>query len=68
LDIPQVYPDSVSNFEWRNWKVSRRGVDLILFEGTRYLVTKIQMELLEICHNLMSSIRQNRFKDTSSLG
>jgi len=51
LDIPQVYPDSVSNFEWRNWKVSRRGVDLILFEGTRYLVTKIQMELLEICHN-----------------
>src|SRR5882724_253627 len=28
----------------------------------RYLVAKIQMELLEICRNLMSSIRHNRFK------
>ena len=33
-----------------------------LFEGMRYLVMKIQMELLEICCNLMSSIQHNRFK------
>jgi len=26
------------------------------------LVTKIQMELLEICRNLVSSVRHNRFK------
>jgi len=34
----------------------------ILFKGTRYLVAKIQMELFEICRNLMSSIQHNRFK------
>src|SRR5882724_1825612 len=33
-----------------------------LFGGMRYLVAKIQMELLEICRNLMSSIQNNRFK------
>jgi len=44
------------------------GVDLILFEGTRYLVAKIQMELLEICHNLMSSVRHNRFKGNFEFG
>jgi len=43
-------------------QVSRCGVDLVSLEGTRYLVTKIQMELLEICCNLVSSVRHNRFK------
>jgi len=43
-------------------------VDFILFEGMRYLVAKIQMELLEICRNLMSSIRHNRFKGHFEFG
>jgi len=49
-------------------EASRRGVDLVLFEGTRYLVAKIQMELLEICRNLMSSIRHNRFEGHFKFG
>ena len=42
-------------------------MDLILFEGTRYLVTKIQMELLEICRDLVSSVRHNRFEGNFEL-
>ena len=42
--------------------MSRRGVDLILSDGMRYLVVKVQMELLEICSNLVSSIQHNRFE------
>ena len=37
-------------------------MDLILSDSTRYLVVKVQMELLEICSNLVSSIRHNRFE------
>jgi len=33
LDVPRVQPDSVPDFEWMDWEVSRRGVDLVLFEG-----------------------------------
>ena len=44
------------------------GVDLILFEGTGYLVVEIQMELLEICSNLVSSFRHNRFEGHFKFG
>ena len=43
-------------------------MDLILFEGMRYLVAKIQMELCEICRNLVSSIRHNRFEGHFEFG
>src|SRR5882724_6107902 len=61
-DVPCIYPDCVSDLEWGDWEASRRGVDLVLFKGTRYLVAKIPMELLEVCCNLVSSIRHHRFK------
>ena len=43
-------------------------MDLILFDGMGYLVMKIQMELLEICRNLMSSIRHNRLEGHFEFG
>src|SRR5882724_4278664 len=61
-DVPCIEPDCVPDLEWRDRPASRCGVDLVLLEGTRYLVAKIQMELLEICRNLVSSVRHNRFK------
>ena len=61
-DVPCIEPDCVPDLEWRDRQASRCGVDLVLLEGTRYLVAKIQMELLEICRNLVSSIRHHRFK------
>src|SRR5882724_3191816 len=61
-DVPCIYPDCVSDLEWGDWDASRCGVDLVLFKGTRYLVAKIPMELLEVCRNLVSSIRHHRFK------
>jgi len=59
-----VSPD----FEWGIGRRHQCGVDLVLCEGMRDLVAKIQMELLEICHNLMSSIQDNRFKGHFELG
>src|SRR5882724_10502963 len=50
------------NLEWGDREALRCRVDHILFEGTRYLVTKVQMELLEVCRNLMSSIQHHRFE------
>src|SRR5882724_3081244 len=61
-DVPCIEPDCVPNLEWRDSQALQCGVDLVLLEGTRYLVMKIQMELLEICHNLVSSVQHNRFK------
>ena len=43
-------------------------MDLILFEGMRYLVAKIHMELLEICSNLVSSFLHNRFEGHFKFG
>ena len=60
--------DSVPNLEWGDREASQRRVDLILSDSTRYLVVKVQMELLEICSNLVSSIRHNRFERHFDLG
>src|SRR5882724_6518409 len=47
----QTFPD----LEWGDREASRCRVDCILYEGTRYLVAKVQMELLEVCRKLVSS-------------
>src|SRR5882724_3088419 len=66
-DVLCIEPDCVPDLEWRDRQASQCGVDLILLEGTRYLVMKIQMELLEICRDLVSSVRHNRFEGNLEL-
>jgi len=48
--------------------VSRCRVDLVLYEGMSDLVTEVQVQFLEICSNLVSSIRHNRFKGHFEFG
>jgi len=43
-------------------------VDLILLEGTRNLVMEVQVQFLEICINLVSSIQHNRFEGHFEFG
>ena len=68
MDVSCIQPDSVPDLEWGDREASCRRVDLVLFEGTRYLVTKVQMELLDICSDLVSSFRHNRFEGHFEFG
>src|SRR5882724_5567454 len=67
-DVPQVYPDSVSDLEWGHQEALRHRMDLILFEGVSDLVAKVQVQFLEICSHLVSSIQHKRFKGHFEFG
>jgi len=58
----------VSNFEWGDQKALGGHVNLILLEGMRDLITEVQMQFLEICSNLVSSIQHNSFEGHFKLG
>ena len=52
----------------RDWEGLQCRLDLVLLEGMRDLVVEVQIQFLEICSNLVSSVQHNRFEGHFEFG